>query len=65
MTLNSAQKTAGSSSAKTILGKTFVGSSVNACSVAPEIMFLRIKNLIKMSIFHEPVIRRDSIQERV
>ena len=36
MTLNSAQKTASSSSGKTILGKIFAGSPVNACSVEPE-----------------------------
>ena len=36
MTLNSAQKTASSSSVKTILGKTFAGSTVNACSAEPD-----------------------------
>ena len=43
MTLNNAQKTASSSSVKTILGKTFAGNPVNACSVEPEIVFLRIE----------------------
>ena len=62
VTLYSAQKTASSSSVKTILGtdKTFAGSPVNACSVEPESV-LKNYNLIKMSILHAPVIRRDSI----
>ena len=59
-TLNNAQKTASSSSAKTILGKTFAGSPVNACSVEPESV-LKNSNFLNMSIFHAPVIRRDSI----
>ena len=60
MTLNNAQKTASSLSVKTILGKTFAGSPVNACPVEPESV-LKNENLIKMSILHAPVIRRDSI----
>ena len=36
VTLNNIQKTASSSSDKTILGKTFAGSSVNSCSVEPQ-----------------------------
>ena len=55
------KKTACGSSVKTILGKTFAGSPVNACSVEPESV-LKKENLIKMSILHAPVIRKDSIQ---
>ena len=50
MTLNSSQKTVGSSSVKTILGKTFSGSPVNACSVEPESVFKNV-NLTKMRVF--------------
>ena len=56
LTLNSAQKTARNSSVKTILGKTFACSPVNAFSVEPENW-----NLVKLGILHAPVIRRDSI----
>ena len=43
MTLNTAQKTASSSSGKTILGKTLAGSPVNACCVKPEsVLLLRV-----------------------
>ena len=59
MTLNSAQKTASSSSVKTNLGTAFAGSPVNACSVEPKSV-LKNSNLIKMSILHVLVIRRDS-----
>ena len=47
VTLNSAQKTASSLSVKTILGKTFAGSTgtVNACTVLADYqrVFLRIR----------------------
>ena len=40
VTLTSAQKTASSSSVKTILGKTFAGSPVNACILEPQSILL-------------------------
>ena len=60
VTFNSAQNTASSLSVKTILGKTFAGSPVNACTVAPESV-LKNSNLIKMTILHAAVTRRDSL----
>ena len=44
---------------KTISSETFVGSPVNVCSVESE--SAQNQNLIKMTILHAPVIRRDSI----
>ena len=60
MTFNSAQKTASGSSVKTILGKTFSGGPVNACSVESRVLF-KNSNLIKMTILYAPVTRRGSI----